>query len=292
MTVQILRPIRSSQAALRKVRQADDRPSAPSRTRVRQRLGLGKPVRLGWLLGPALLLIYWSVGSWRNVIDPRVLPAPWVAVRTAADLLAHGSLESDLAISALRAGEGLLFGTLFGVLLALASGLSQLGGYILDGLIQMKRAIPTLALIPLFILWFGLGETMKVTIISISVFIPIYIQTHNALRSIDIRHVELAESLGLSHPEFIRHVVLPGALPGFLMGLRFAVLAAWGALVVVEQFNATSGIGYMIELARNDAQTDVILVGLVLYALLGLGSDLAIRAIEARALSWRRTLAR
>ena len=133
---------------------------------------------------------------------------------------------------------------------------------------------------------------MKVTIISIAVFIPIYIQTHNALRSIDIRYVELAESLSLSQLAFIRHVVLPGALPGFLLGLRFAVLAAWGALVVVEQFNATSGIGYMIELARNNAQTEVILVGLVLYAVLGLVSDLAVRAIETRALGWRRTLAR
>ncbi len=133
---------------------------------------------------------------------------------------------------------------------------------------------------------------MKVTIISIAVFIPIYVQTHNALRAIDIRYVELAESLGLGHLAFVRHVVLPGALPGFMLGLRFAVLAAWGALVVVEQFNATSGVGYMIELARNNAQTDIILVGLVLYALLGLSSDLAIRFVEGRVLRWRRTLAK
>ena len=123
-------------------------------------------------------------------------------------------------------------------------------------------------------------------------FIPIYIQTHNALRSIDIRYVELAESVGMGHLAFIRHVALPGALPGLLVGLRFGVLAAWGALVVVEQFNATSGIGYMIELARTNAQTEVILVGLVLYAVLALTCDLAVRAIETRALGWRRTLAR
>ncbi len=133
---------------------------------------------------------------------------------------------------------------------------------------------------------------MKVTIISIAAFIPIYVQTHNALRAIDIRYVELAESLGLNHLAFVRHVVLPGALPGFMLGLRFAILAAWGALVVVEQFNATSGVGYMIELARNNAQTDIILVGLVLYALLGLTSDLAVRVVEGRMLGWRRTLAK
>ncbi len=290
MTVQILRAIRSAEPVPEPVRIG--RPAPAPVARARPRLGLGKPAAFGWLLGPALLLVYWSVGSWRGVIDPRILPAPWVAVTTAAELLAKGRLEADLAISALRAGEGLFIGVLLGVVLALASGLTLLGGYILDGVVQMKRAIPTLALIPLFILWFGLGEAMKVTIISIAVFIPIYIQTHNALRSIDIRYVELAESLGLDHLGFIRHVVLPGALPGFLLGLRFAVLAAWGALVVVEQFNATSGIGYMIELARTNAQTEVILVGLVLYAILGLLSDFAVRALEARVLGWRRTFAR
>ena len=263
--------------------------AAPSQ---RRRLGLGKPISYGWLLGPLLLVMYWSVGSATGVIDSRVLPAPWVAVTTGLDLIGQGRLQSNLAISALRAGEGLVIGSVFGVVLALASGMSLLGGYVLDGVIQMKRAVPTLALIPLFILWFGLGEVMKVTIISIAVFIPIYIQTHNALRSIDIRYVELAESVGLDHLAFIRHVVLPGALPGFLVGLRFAVLAAWGALVVVEQFNATSGIGYMIELARTNAQTEVILVGLVLYAILGLVSDFGVRALETRALGWRRTLAR
>ncbi len=291
MTVQTFRAERSAETARSLHLAAPGAPARPASPE-RPRLGLGKPAAFGWLLGPLLLLLYWSVGSWRGVIDPRILPAPWVAVRTAAELLARGRLESDLAISALRAGEGLVFGVTAGVVLALVSGLSLLGGYILDGVIQMKRAIPTLALIPLFILWFGLGETMKVTIISIAVFIPIYIQTHNALRSIDIRYVELAESVGMGHLAFIRHVALPGALPGFLVGLRFGVLAAWGALVVVEQFNATSGIGYMIELARTNAQTEVILVGLVLYAVLGLTCDLAVRAIETRALGWRRTLAR
>ena len=292
MTVQILRAVRSAEPPRGRVRLARPAPQAKAVAQTRPRLGLGKPAAFGWLLGPALLLVYWSVGSWRGVIDPRVLPAPWVAMTTATELLARGQLQADLGISALRAGEGLAIGTAFGVVLALVSGLSLLGGYILDGVIQMKRAIPTLALIPLFILWFGLGETMKVTIISIAVFIPIYIQTHNALRSIDIRYVELAESVGMGHLAFIRHVALPGALPGFLVGLRFGVLAAWGALVVVEQFNATSGIGYMIELARTNAQTEVILVGLVLYAVLGLTCDLAVRAIETRALGWRRTLAR
>jgi sulfonate transport system permease protein len=177
------------------------------------------------------------------------------------------------------------------VLVALVSGLSQLGGYVFDGLVQIKRSIPVLALIPLLILWFGIGEFMKVTVIAISVFIPIYIQTHTALRGIDVKYLELAETLGLSRWRFIRHVVLPGALAGFMTGLRFGVMAAWLALVVVEQLNATSGIGYMINLARTYAQSDVILVGLVVYALLGLTSDALVRLAETRVLAWRRTFA-
>ncbi|MDB5436333.1 MAG: transporter permease [Phenylobacterium sp.] len=263
------------------------RPAPP-----RRRLGIAAPDPLGWLLGPALLVLFWTVGSMSGLIDARVLPAPWVTVATAADLLHQGRLQANLLISAWRAAQGLFFGVTAGVVVALIAGLSLAGGYVFDGLVQVKRAIPTLALIPLVILWFGIGETMKVTVIAISVFIPIYLNTHTALRGIEARYVELAETLGLSRSAFIRQVVLPGALPGFLLGLRFAVMAAWLALVVVEQLNATSGIGYMINLARTYAQSDVIVVGLVVYALLGLTSDLAVRTLEARTLTWRRTFAK
>lgn len=259
--------------------------------RRKRRLGLGQPLSYGWLLGPVLLLVFWAIGSAIGFIDPRILPAPWVAVTTGAEMIEQGRLQANLAVSAWRAGQGLAYGVVIGVVVALVSGLSLLGGYIFDGLVQLKRAIPTLALIPLFILWFGIGEAMKVIVISLSVFIPIYVHTHNALRAIDIKHVELAETLGLGRLAFIRHVVLPGALPGFMLGLRFGVMGAWLALVVVEQLNATSGIGYMINLARTYAQSDVILLGLVVYAILGVSSDAAVRFLEKKVLSWRKTLA-
>lgn len=265
---------------------------APARAATRGRLGLGEPVPFGWALGPFLLLLAWSTGSAAGLIDPRVLPSPWATVTTAAGLIADGRLQANLAVSALRAADGFASGVAAGVVIALVSGLSRLGGYVLDGLVQIKRAIPVLALIPLLILWFGIGEFMKVTVIAVSVFLPVYIQTHTALRGIDVKHLELAETLRLSRWTFLRRVVLPGALPGLMTGLRFAVMGAWLALVVVEQLNATSGIGYMINLARTYAQTDVIVVGLVVYALLGLASDAAVRLVEARVLVWRRTFAR
>jgi sulfonate transport system permease protein len=259
--------------------------------RPRYRLTLGVPLSYGWLLGPTLLALIWVVGSSTGLIDGRILPAPWTLVHTAIALIADGRLPADLAVSAVRVLQGVVYGTILGVVVALVSGLTLTGGYLFDSLIQMKRAIPILALIPLLILWFGIGETLKVSVIGLSVFLQIYVHTHNALRTIDLKHVELAQSLRLNRYDFLRHVVLPGALPGFLLGLRFAVAAAWLALVVVEQVNATSGIGYMIMLARNYAQTDIILVGLVVYALLGLASDASIRLLERGLLTWRRTLA-
>ncbi|MFD5749973.1 ABC transporter permease [Streptomyces sp. NPDC127033] len=273
--------------------ETDEAPAAtprPPRRLTRRRLGPGRPLPYGWALGPLLLLVLWAAGSGAGLIDARNLPAPWTIAATAGDLIADGRLQSHLATSARRALLGLVFGVAAGLLLALVSGLSRLGEGLVDGPVQIKRAIPSLALIPLLILWFGIGETMKVVTIALGVFVPIYIHTHNGLRTIDNRYAELAETVRLGRLQFVRHVVLPGALPGFLLGMRFAVTAAWLSLVVVEQVNATSGIGYMMELARTYGQTDIIMVGLVVYGLLGLVSDALVRLVERRTLSWRRTL--
>jgi len=262
--------------------------SAKPTTR-RVRLGPGAPRRWGWVIGPALLLFYWSVLSALGYLDNGMLPAPWTVVSTAIELIREGRLQQNLAVSAGRAAAGLAFGVAAGVIFALIAGLSRLGGYVVDGLVQLKRGIPILAVIPFMVLWFGIGEGMKVATIAVTVFFPIYLHTHSALRAIELKQVELAETLRLSPGQFVRHVVLPATLPGFLTGLRFGVTSAWLALVVVEQLNATSGIGYMVTLARDYAQSDVMLVGLVVYALLGLSSDAAVRLLEKRTLTWRRT---
>src|SRR5262245_5191143 len=265
--------------------------SARTDVRVRRRrLGPGRRIPLGITLGPLALVAIWSAGSASGWIDPVTLSAPWTVVTTAGDLIAKGQLQSDLAISAARAFWGLVFGVLAGTVLAIVAGLSRFGEYLVDGPVQLKRSIPSLALIPLLILWLGIGEGMKVTTIALAVLVPIYIHTHNGLRSIDSRYVELAETSGVRRAEFIRSVVLPGAMPGFLLGMRFAVTSALLALVVVEQVNSTSGIGYMITLAQNYGQTDIIIVGLVVYAAFGLLGDGLIRLVQRRALTWRRTL--
>jgi sulfonate transport system permease protein len=264
---------------------------ASETARRRRRLGPGPAIPFGLQIGPLVLVAIWVVGSAVGLIDPRILPSPWTIIETFGDLIADGRLQSNFITSSVRAILGLGFGIVSGTLLAVIAGLSRVGEALIDGPIQIKRAVPTLALIPLLILWLGIGETMKVTIISLAVMIPIYMHTHNALRGIDNRYVELAETLNMSQRDFLLQVVLPGALPGFLLGLRFAVTLCWVSLVVVEQINATSGLGYMIELARTYGQTQIIIVGLVVYALLGLLSDGLVRLLERRLLSWRRTLA-
>ncbi|HET6337540.1 MAG TPA: ABC transporter permease [Polyangiales bacterium] len=264
--------------------------SSASRTGNGQRISRKRPMyRLA--IGPLLLLVLWCIASATGVLSPRVLSAPWTVVATGVQLIEDGRLPAHLATSARRVLIGLAAGTFTGVLLALISGLSQLGEALIDGPVQIKRSLPTLALIPLFILWLGIGEPMKLLTIALASMVPVYVHTHGGLRSIDARYVELAESLRLGRWEFIRKIALPGALPGFMMGLRLALTSAWLSLVVVEQINATSGVGYMISLARSYGQTEIILVGLAVYGVLGLTTDTLVRFVEGKALSWRRTLA-
>ncbi|MEU5408853.1 ABC transporter permease [Nocardia asteroides] len=276
---------------LRKIRSGPAPAAALApRGRGRRRLGPGTPIPFGFALGPGLLVGAWVLGSATGAIDPETLPAPWTVAQTAGDLIADGRLQSNLLTSLQRAAFGLGLGVAIGVVLALVAGLSRLGEAIVDGPVQIKRAIPTLALIPLFIVWFGIGEEMKLIVITTSVLIPVYINTHAYLCSVDARYVELAETVGLSRWGFLRRIALPGSLPGFFLGLRLAVTISWLALVVVEQVNATSGIGYLMTQARTYGQIDVIVVGLVIYGLLGLFGDLAVRAAERKALAWRQTL--
>lgn len=266
---------------------SDTAPARAPRTPWRQRLS---PTRIS--LGIVALLVIWIVGSATGLIDPQVLPAPWVAISTGITLIDNGRLTTNLLTSVQRAGIGLGLGIVIAVVLALISGLSRLGESLIDGPMNIKRAVPTLAFIPLAIVWLGIGEGMKITLIVFSVMVPIYINTHASLRGLDGRYQELAHTLDLTKREFITRVALPGALPGFFTGLRLAVTSAWTSLVVVEQINATSGIGFLMNQARLYGQIDIIVVGLVVYAILGVGSDLLVRLAERRALTWRQTLSR
>jgi sulfonate transport system permease protein len=269
------------------VTSTQDRPAVRRR---RRGLAPGKRLPASRLVGPAVVLALWAIASAAGQLDPGAIPAPWTVLKTAARLWTDGTLPTDVLTSLRRAAYGFTLGLTAGVILALASGLSRVGEALIDGTVQLNRAIPPLGLIPLFILWLGIGETFKIAIIAIVVYIPIYLNLHSALSGIDHRYVELAEVQGLSRLQFIRQIVIPGALPGFFVGLRLGVTGSWLGLVVLEQINATSGLGYLMFQAQNYGQSDVILVGLLIYGVFGLASDSAVRLIERRVLSWRRTL--
>jgi sulfonate transport system permease protein len=261
------------------------RPAQP-----RRRLGRGGAIPYGRAIGPVLLLAAWSAASAAGVLDARKLSAPWTVVSTAGQLIENGTLQANVAASLQRAAIGCLLGILVGTTLAIVSGISRIGGALIDGPVQIQRAIPIIGLAPLLILWLGINEGFKIVVIALGVSISMYVQTYAGLTGIDTRYVELAEVQNYTRWQFLRHVVLPGALPGFFVGLRLAVTVSWLILITVEQINAFSGIGYMMAQAQLYAQTDVIVVGLAVYGLFGFTSDALLRLIEGRVLGWRRTL--
>jgi sulfonate transport system permease protein len=194
-----------------------------------------------------------------------------------------------MAVSLRRVAIGLVIGCITGVVLGLLSGLYRWGDALVDPPLQMLRTLPHLGLVPLFILWFGIGEEPKVVLIALGVTFPLYLNVHSAVRAVDRRLIEAATVFRFSRWQLIRHVIFPSALPQVLVGLRQGIGIAWLTLIVSEQVNANSGLGYMINNARDFLQTDVIVVGLVVYAVLGLLSDWIVRILERRALAWRQT---
>jgi sulfonate transport system permease protein len=242
------------------------------------------------LVGPLLLLGIWELATTVGGVAPQTLASPSTVASTAWELTKSGELPDALVVSLRRVAIGLLLGVSAGTALAVVSGLFPVGERLVDPLVQMFRTMPALALVPLFILWFGIDERPKVLLVAFGVAFPIYVNTYGGIRGVDGRLVEAGRVFGLGRWGLIRHVVLPGALPSWLVGLRFSLGIAWIVLVAAEQINATSGIGALMVNAQNLLQTDVILVGLLVYSALGLASDRLVRALERRTLSWRQGL--
>lgn len=245
------------------------------------------PVSIRRLVSPFAILALWQAGSIVGLIPARVIASPASIVATAYSLVASGELIPDLLVSLARAAVGLAIGITAGAALALVAGLSRTGEDAIDPPMQMLRAVPLLGLTPLLILWFGISEVPKIMLIALASFFPVYITLFAGIRGVDRKLIEAARVFGLDRWGVIREVILPGSLPAALVGIRQALGIAWLSLVVAEQINADHGIGYLIMNARDFLRTDIIVVGLAVYALLGLGTDAIVRAIERRALRWR-----
>jgi sulfonate transport system permease protein len=240
------------------------------------------------LAGPVLLIALWQLASSTGALDSRTLASPAEALTAGRHLFADGELQTHLWVSLQRVLWGLAFGVSAGLALAVVAGTSRLGEDLLDSTVQLLRGVPVLALTPLLIIWLGINEQPKVAMVALAVTFPIYLNTYGAIRGVDAKLVETAQVFGVGRWGLVRNVIFPGALAGFLVGLRYALAVAWLVLVISEQINATSGVGYLMMEARMAFRTDVIVVGLFIYGILGITSDLIVRALEARFLSWRR----
>ena len=238
-----------------------------------------------WLV-PIVVLLGWELSSRTGWLSTRILPEPLAVATAFWNLLVSGQLLRDVAISSGRALGGLAIGGSLGLVLGLLTGTFRTAETLLDTTLQMIRNVPALALIPLVILWFGIDESAKLFLVAIGVFFPIYLNTYHGIRSVDAGLIEMARSYGLSGWPLYREVILPGALPSILVGLRFALGLMWVLLIVAETISAQSGIGYMTMNAREFLQTDVVLVGVLLYALLGKLADVVARLLERRCLRW------
>ena len=240
---------------------------------------------LPWVV-PVGLVVLWQVASALGWLSTRVLPAPLDVVKAAWTLAESGALWTHVKVSTGRALAGLAMGGGLGLVLGLLTGSVRVCETLLDSTIQMVRNIPALALIPLVILWFGIDESAKVFLISVSVFFPIYLNTFHGIRNVDPGLIEMGRTYGLGRWQLYRQVILPGALSSILVGLRFSLGLMWVILIVAETISAQSGIGYLTMNAREFLQTDIVLVGILLYALLGKLADVFAKSLESYWLRW------
>jgi sulfonate transport system permease protein len=245
------------------------------------------------VLSLLVLVGLWQLASSTGLLPASKLASPASIVHTAYTLIitnspTYGTLQGSLLASFERWAIGFALGVSIGVLLAVLTGLSRVGEIVADPILQALRSVPLLGLIPLFIVWFGIGQLPKILFVMLSALFPVYLNTFAGIRGVDSKLGELGRVLGLRRGEMIRHIVLPGALPSALTGLQLSVISSMLALVVGEQINATSGLGFMITQAQQFLNNSVIMVALIVYAILGLLLNGAVRLLERKALAWRR----
>ncbi|WP_020176040.1 ABC transporter permease subunit [Methyloferula stellata] len=246
--------------------------------------GLG-PGFLAWIV-PALLIGFWQVASSVGWISDTVLPSPLKVAAAGWTVAKSGALFKNVEVSFLRAMAGLLVGGAIGFAFGLANGVSKRSEHLTDSTLQMLRNIPHLSLIPLVILWFGIGEEAKLFLVALGVFFPIYLNTLHGVRTIDPQLLEMGKSYGMTNFMLFRRIILPGAMPSILVGLRFALGIMWLTLIVAETIAAQSGIGYMAMQAREFLQVDLVVFAILIYALLGKLADSVARILEHRCLKW------
>ncbi len=238
-----------------------------------------------WLL-PIITIALWQILGQFGIISSSILPTPWKIIETAIQLTSSGKLQEHVWISTQRALIGFFIGGILGFILGLLNGTIRFFERTTDTTMQMIRTIPHLALIPLVILWFGIGESAKVFLVALGVMFPIYINTFSGIQNVDRKLIEMGTVYGMSKWKLFVNIILPGAMSSILVGIRYALGVMWMSLIVAETIGADSGIGYMATSAREFMQMDIVVLTIVLYAILGKLSDVIAKLFERRFLKW------
>ncbi|WP_286160809.1 ABC transporter permease [Virgibacillus sp. 7505] len=246
------------------------------------------PVLLGSLL-PIVLLAAWEILSRAGVIPAYQLPAPSAILSTIITYLQDGTLQDHVLLTVYRLFVGFIIGSIAAILLGTLVGYSELVERFFDPLIQAFRSIPSLAWVPLFILWMGIGETSKVTLIAVGVFFPVYLNIVDGIRGVDRKLIEVGRMYGLDGVALVRRIILPASLPSFLTGLRSGLGLGWMFVVAAEIMGASQGLGYLLILGQNTYAPDVIIASIFLFALLGKLTDWVLKLIQKRSLHWQDT---
>lgn len=239
-----------------------------------------------WLI-PIIVVLVWQLSANAGWLKEAILPSPIQVIEKTIQLWNSGKLEKNIAVSLYRATAGLLLGGSIGFLLGLANGLSKISRSISNSTIQMVRNIPHLALVPLFILWFGIGEPAKILLVALGTMFPIYVNTYSGIKDVDPDLIEMGHVYQFSNWQLFKEIIFPAALPNVLVGLRYALGIMWTTLIVSEQVNAKSGLGYMAMNAQQFADTKTIVLVVIIYAILGKLSDSIAKFLEDDLLTWR-----
>ncbi|MFY0406689.1 ABC transporter permease [Solicola sp. PLA-1-18] len=261
--------------------------SAPAPTGARPRRPRRGSAALRRSLSPLAVLALWQLASVSGVLPEDRLAPPLQILAAMGEEWQKGTLQDATVISVQRVVIGFGVGAAVALVLATVAGLSRVGDDVVDPPMQMLRTVPHFGLLPLLVLWLGIDESPKIALIALGVAFPLYVNTVAGIRGVDPKFLDAARALRLSWWGRLRHVVAPGALPSLLVGLRLSLGVAWLSLIVAEQINATSGIGYLVSDAASFGRTDVVVGGLIIYSLLGLATDALVRLIERKALAWR-----
>lgn len=239
---------------------------------------------------PFVLLVLWEVGGRLAWWQPNILPTPSDVVLFIVQSVGDGSLFGHIGATLARLVLGFVLGLAAGTGLGLLTGMNPLALRLVDPLIQAFRAIPSLAWVPLFLVWLGIGELSKIALIAVGVFFPLYLNLVAGIHGVDRKLIEVGRTYGLKPAALVRRIVLPAAFPAFLTGVRGGLGLGWMFVVAAELIGASQGLGYLLDYGRNIARPDMIIASILLFAVLGKATDALLVAVEKRTLVWQDTV--